>query len=43
MSVARHVAAAPVEAAARLVTVDVTGTLIAYRGQLGDYYCMAAN
>ncbi|XP_066329616.1 uncharacterized protein [Miscanthus floridulus] len=26
----------------RLVTVDVTGTLIAYRGQLGDYYCMAA-
>lgn len=27
----------------RLVTVDVTGTLIAYRGQLGDYYCMAAN
>ncbi|TKW37756.1 hypothetical protein SEVIR_1G068700v4 [Setaria viridis] len=26
----------------RLVTVDVTGTLIAYRGQLGDYYCLAA-
>jgi hypothetical protein len=26
----------------RLVTVDVTGTLITYRGQLGDYYCMAA-
>ena len=26
----------------RLVTVDMTGTLIAYRGQLGDYYCMAA-
>jgi hypothetical protein len=26
----------------RLVTVDVTGTLIAYKGQLGDYYCMAA-
>ncbi|XP_047076879.1 haloacid dehalogenase-like hydrolase domain-containing protein 3 [Lolium rigidum] len=26
----------------RLVTVDVTGTLIAYRGQLGDYYCTAA-
>ncbi|KAL6888755.1 hypothetical protein ACP4OV_009781 [Aristida adscensionis] len=26
----------------RLVTVDVTGTLIAYRGHLGDYYCMAA-
>ncbi|KAL3622809.1 hypothetical protein CASFOL_031958 [Castilleja foliolosa] len=26
----------------RLVTVDVTGTLIAYKGELGDYYCMAA-
>ncbi|KAL6629935.1 hypothetical protein ACP70R_029700 [Stipagrostis hirtigluma subsp. patula] len=26
----------------RLVTVDVTGTLIAYKGHLGDYYCMAA-
>ncbi|KAF8783792.1 hypothetical protein HU200_000230 [Digitaria exilis] len=26
----------------RLVTVDVTGTLIAYKGQLGDYYCMSA-
>lgn len=26
----------------RLVTVDVTGTLIAYRGHLGDYYCTAA-
>jgi hypothetical protein len=26
----------------RLVTVDVTGTLIAYKGQLGDYYCRAA-
>ncbi|KAI4978132.1 hypothetical protein ZWY2020_014686 [Hordeum vulgare] len=26
----------------RLVTVDVTGTLIAYRGLLGDYYCTAA-
>ncbi|KAG8044170.1 hypothetical protein GUJ93_ZPchr0040g33515 [Zizania palustris] len=26
----------------RLVTMDVTGTLIAYKGQLGDYYCMAA-
>ncbi|GER32842.1 haloacid dehalogenase-like hydrolase domain-containing protein [Striga asiatica] len=26
----------------RLITVDVTGTLIAYKGQLGDYYCMAA-
>ncbi|KAJ7555292.1 hypothetical protein O6H91_05G030600 [Diphasiastrum complanatum] len=24
------------------ITVDVTGTLIAYKGQLGDYYCMAA-
>ncbi|RZC48232.1 hypothetical protein C5167_041183 [Papaver somniferum] len=26
----------------RCITVDVTGTLIAYKGQLGDYYCMAA-
>lgn len=26
----------------RCVTLDVTGTLIAYKGQLGDYYCMAA-
>lgn len=26
----------------RLVTVDVTGTLLAYKGELGDYYCMAA-
>ncbi|KAL0442294.1 UNVERIFIED_CONTAM: Rhythmically expressed2 protein [Sesamum latifolium] len=26
----------------RLITVDVTGTLIAYKGELGDYYCMAA-
>jgi hypothetical protein len=26
----------------RLITLDVTGTLIAYKGQLGDYYCMAA-
>lgn len=26
----------------RLVTVDVTGTLLAYKGRLGDYYCMAA-
>ncbi|XP_010537006.1 PREDICTED: haloacid dehalogenase-like hydrolase domain-containing protein 3 [Tarenaya hassleriana] len=26
----------------RCVTVDVTGTLIAYKGELGDYYCMAA-
>ena len=26
----------------RLITVDVTGTLIAYKGHLGDYYCMAA-
>ncbi|KAJ7565128.1 hypothetical protein O6H91_02G067400 [Diphasiastrum complanatum] len=24
------------------ITVDVTGTLLAYKGQLGDYYCMAA-
>lgn len=26
----------------RCITVDVTGTLIAYKGDLGDYYCMAA-
>lgn len=26
----------------RCITVDVTGTLIAYKGELGDYYCMAA-
>ncbi|KAL9226426.1 hypothetical protein vseg_002242 [Gypsophila vaccaria] len=26
----------------RCVTVDVTGTLLAYKGELGDYYCMAA-
>lgn len=26
----------------RCVTVDVTGTLMAYKGELGDYYCMAA-
>lgn len=26
----------------RCVTLDVTGTLIAYKGELGDYYCMAA-
>ncbi|XP_074563149.1 uncharacterized protein LOC141819794 [Curcuma longa] len=26
----------------RCLTVDVTGTLIAYKGELGDYYCMAA-
>ncbi|KMT07393.1 hypothetical protein BVRB_6g150190 [Beta vulgaris subsp. vulgaris] len=26
----------------RYITVDVTGTLIAYKGELGDYYCMAA-
>ncbi|KAJ3679273.1 hypothetical protein LUZ60_017284 [Juncus effusus] len=26
----------------KLVTIDVTGTLIAYKGELGDYYCMAA-
>lgn len=25
-----------------MITVDVTGTLIAYKGHLGDYYCMAA-
>lgn len=24
------------------VTVDVTGTLMGYKGVLGDYYCMAA-
>ncbi|EFJ33411.1 hypothetical protein SELMODRAFT_167838 [Selaginella moellendorffii] len=31
-------------AAARLkcVTLDVTGTLMAYKGELGDYYCMSA-
>ncbi|KAF5195610.1 Haloacid dehalogenase-like hydrolase domain-containing protein [Thalictrum thalictroides] len=26
----------------RCITIDVTGTLIAYKGDLGDYYCMAA-
>ncbi|KAF7842935.1 haloacid dehalogenase-like hydrolase domain-containing protein 3 [Senna tora] len=26
----------------RCITIDVTGTLIAYKGQLGDYYCLAA-
>ncbi|KAL2903796.1 Haloacid dehalogenase-like hydrolase domain-containing protein 3 [Bienertia sinuspersici] len=26
----------------RYITVDVTGTLLAYKGELGDYYCMAA-
>lgn len=26
----------------RCVTVDVTGTLMGYKGLLGDYYCMAA-
>ncbi|KAB1221505.1 Haloacid dehalogenase-like hydrolase domain-containing protein 3 [Morella rubra] len=26
----------------RCITVDVTGTLIAYKGELGDYYCMEA-
>ncbi|KAK9156189.1 hypothetical protein Sjap_003669 [Stephania japonica] len=26
----------------RCITIDVTGTLIAYKGELGDYYCMAA-
>lgn len=26
----------------RCVTIDVTGTLMAYKGELGDYYCMAA-
>ena len=26
----------------RCITVDATGTLIAYKGNLGDYYCMAA-
>lgn len=26
----------------RCITVDVTGTLIAYKGDLGDYYCLAA-
>ncbi|XVE67568.1 hypothetical protein DITRI_Ditri08aG0170900 [Diplodiscus trichospermus] len=26
----------------RSITVDVTGTLIAYKGELGDYYCMAS-
>ncbi|KAJ4979947.1 hypothetical protein NE237_010727 [Protea cynaroides] len=24
------------------ITVDVTGTLLAYKGELGDHYCMAA-
>jgi hypothetical protein len=28
--------------ALKCITVDVTGTLIAYKGLLGDYYCMAA-
>ncbi|KAM2826463.1 hypothetical protein COP1_036128 [Malus domestica] len=23
------------------ITVDVTGTLVAYKGELGEYYCMA--
>ncbi|KAK9109935.1 hypothetical protein Sjap_017995 [Stephania japonica] len=33
----------PKEAVAlRCITIDVTGTLIAYKGELGDYYCMAA-
>lgn len=26
----------------RCITIDVTGTLIAYKGELGDYYCKAA-
>jgi hypothetical protein len=26
----------------KCITFDVTGTLIAYKGELGDYYCMAA-
>eukprot|EP01018_Ginkgo_biloba_P016438 Gb_28053 [translate_table: standard] len=26
----------------RCITIDVTGTLIAYKGELGDYYCLAA-
>ena len=26
----------------KCITVDITGTLIAYKGLLGDYYCMAA-
>ncbi|KAI3440288.1 uncharacterized protein J3R85_003922 [Psidium guajava] len=26
----------------RCITIDVTGTLMAYKGELGDYYCMAA-
>lgn len=26
----------------KCVTVDVTGTLMGYKGVLGDYYCMAA-
>ena len=26
----------------RCITIDVTGTLLAYKGELGDYYCMAA-
>ncbi|KAM3005657.1 hypothetical protein FF2_035763 [Malus domestica] len=25
----------------RCITVDVTGTLLAYKGELGEYYCMA--
>ncbi|WOG82199.1 hypothetical protein DCAR_0101361 [Daucus carota subsp. sativus] len=25
----------------RCITLDVTGTLIAYKGELGEYYCMA--
>lgn len=33
---------APLLARLRCITVDVTGTLIAYKGQLGDYYCLAA-
>ena len=24
------------------ITSDVTGTLLAYKGELGDYYCLAA-
>ncbi|KAM1045069.1 hypothetical protein TB2_035562 [Malus domestica] len=26
----------------RCITVDVTGTLLAYKGELREYYCMAA-
>ncbi|KAG0448891.1 hypothetical protein HPP92_027577 [Vanilla planifolia] len=26
----------------RCITIDATGTLLAYKGELGDYYCMAA-